>query len=111
MKRVLTTKECRQVIDASNRFRCPVTAMALRDLFALGVHLLLEGHERAGEKACWTALEAMDLSPSLRRKIMSRLPGNEVNLVSDVWCHCEINTLFETRWHPVCLGKESSEGA
>lgn len=71
--------------------------MPIRDLFAVGCYLILNGEKIAGRKACLTALNALPLSPATHAAILKDAVERPRETFSRFLPHTEILNLFESR--------------
>ena len=100
----LTEADIAAIRSAEEHFDSSEVRACVRDLFVLGLHLLLTGEQRAGNKACSLALRTLGLSESRRRRILRNLEGNESALYTHFQAHVEFSSLIERQnLHTNCI--------
>lgn len=93
----------KQIINGFLRIKNPNLSIALRDLFATGCYLILNGKKNAGRKICRAALSAAGIKKGITRfnkNITLDLDHKKrsliLKLVQDIKPHYEVQTdLFE----------------
>lgn len=71
--------------------------MPIRDLFAVGCFLILNGEKVAGRKACLTALNALPLTPDAHAAILKDATERPRDNFSRFLPHNEILNLFKSK--------------
>ena len=96
----LTDADIKAIRTAEEIFASKEVRACVRDLFVLGLHLHIIGEKYAGDKACSLALRTLGISPSLKRRILTNIEGNEKSIYRAFQAHSEFNSLIENHSKP-----------